>query len=449
MNTITIDCGASFIKGALFSDGVIQRKMQRSAPKVHSDADIFSAVQIGELLPIVREMVLELGKEEEEVCLCVSNEMHGFLLAYEDGMPLTDYISWQKEFGALEIKGTSAMQILNKPELSQEVLYTGMPLRKGLPSCNLLYLYMKESIPWQNGKKIVFYTLGDYIIRYLSGKEPMCHPTNAAATGLYDIVGKKWNTQLLQIVIENKVRFLTVGEEVTDFILENMRVYAYPAVGDQKAALLGSGLDKEDALSFILGTGAQVSKLRAKPNCRKGYQIRPYFQEKYLKTVPHIPSGRALNVYFRFVKDLLEKFQVEFSDKDIWDMFTEQISLEIDSDLTCDLSFFDNAVTGSEKGSIENIGEFDLTIKNIMTAVVNTMVKNFVVCAERIEGKAEDIKHIIFSGGIARKFEVLREQIIRYYPYAEKVDIAENETLIGLYQYGKMLSERNRHEKEC
>ena len=154
-------------------------------------------------------------------------------------------------------------------------------------------------------------------------------------------------------------------------------------------------------------------------------------------------------MYFRFVKDLLEKFQVEFSDKDIWDMFTEQISLEIDSDLTCDLSFFDNAVTGSEKGSIENIGEFDLTIKNIMTAVVNTMVKNFVVCAERIEGKAEDIKHIIFSGGIARKFEVLREQIIRYYPYAEKVDIAENETLIGLYQYGKMLSERNRHEKEC
>ena len=75
MNTITIDCGASFIKGALFSDGVIQKKMQRSAPKVHSDADIFSAVQIGELLPIVREMVLELGKEEEEVCLCVSNEM--------------------------------------------------------------------------------------------------------------------------------------------------------------------------------------------------------------------------------------------------------------------------------------------------------------------------------------------------------------------------------------
>ena len=62
MNTITIDCGASFIKGALFSDGVIQKKMQRSAPKVHSDADIFSAVQIGELLPIVREMVLELGR---------------------------------------------------------------------------------------------------------------------------------------------------------------------------------------------------------------------------------------------------------------------------------------------------------------------------------------------------------------------------------------------------
>lgn len=448
MNTITIDCGASFIKGAFFSDGVIQKKMQFHAPKVHSEKDIHSAVQIKELLPMVRKMFLDLGKDEEEVCLCISNEMHGFLLAYEDGTPLTDYISWQKEFGALEIKGRSAIQILSKSELSQEVLRTGMSLRNGLPSCNLLYLYMNENVPRKDGQKIVFYTLGDYILRYLSGKEPMCHPTNAAATGLYDIVRKEWNTKLFQVVHENRVRFLAVGEEAIDFTLENIRIHAYPAVGDQQAALLGSGLYKEDTLSFNLGTGAQVSKLTVTPDCCKEYQIRPYFQGKYLKTVPHIPSGRALNVYFRFVKDLLEKFQVEISDEDIWNVLAEQISTEVDSDLTCDLSFFDNAVTRSNKGAIENIGEFDLTIENLMSSVMDVMVENFILCAGRIV-EDENITHIIFSGGIARKFEILREQIIKHYPYADKVDIAKDETLIGLYRYGKMLSERNCNEKEC
>lgn len=449
MNTITIDCGASFIKGAFFSDGVIQKKIQRHAPKVHIDTDIYSPVLIKGLLTMVREMILELGKDEKEVCLCISNEMHGFLLADENGVPLTDYISWQKEFGALEINGISAVQILKQPELSREMLYTGMPLRNGLPSCNLLYLHMKGSIHGQNGQKTMFYTLGDYILRALSGNDPMCHPTNAAATGLYDIVNEKWNAKLLQVVNENRVSFLMVGEEAIDFTLENIRVHAYPAIGDQQAALLGSGLEEENTLSFNLGTGAQVSKLTEKPDYCREYQIRPYFQEKYLKTVPHIPSGRALNVYFRFVKDLLEKFQVKFSDEDIWSMFLEQTALGNESSLICDLSFFDNAVTGIGKGAIKNIGEFDLNIRNLMTSVMNTMVQNFIVCAKRIEEREESVKHIIFSGGIARRFEILRRQIMTHYPYADKVDIAENETLVGLYRYGRMLSERNYHGEKC
>ena len=65
MNTITIDCGASFIKGAFFSDGVIQKKIQRHAPKVHIDTDIYSPVLIKGLLTMVREMILELGKDEK------------------------------------------------------------------------------------------------------------------------------------------------------------------------------------------------------------------------------------------------------------------------------------------------------------------------------------------------------------------------------------------------
>lgn len=441
MNIITIDCGASFIKGALISDGIIQNKIQKQAPDVRRSYEVFKPVQIEQILPLVKEMILELADGEEEINLCLSNEMHGFLLAYEDGTPLTDYISWQKEFGALKVEGTTAMQILGASDLAEEIMNTGMPLRKGLPSCNLLYLYKKNDFLRDHRQRIVFYTLGDYILRYLSGKNPMCHPTNAAATGLYDLADREWNRKLLQITNSNEVSFLAVGEEALDFEFESIRIHAFPAIGDQQAALLGSGLKKEGILSFNLGTGAQVSVLTEKLEYDRAYQIRPYFYGKYLKTVPHIPSGRALNVYFRFVKDLLTKFQTEISDEDIWDTLLKRINVHSKTELTCDLSFFDNAVTTWNKGAIGNIGEYEFTIENLLTAVIDTMARNFVSCAKRIEEKPENIEHIIFSGGIARRFEVLRKEIVKNYTFMQKIDIAEDETLIGLYKYGVMLQE--------
>lgn len=87
MKTITIDCGASFLKGALIQNRKIEKRMQLKSPKVHGDEDIKDPVQVQALVPLVLQMVQELAGTETEVRLCISNEMHGFLLAYEDGKP--------------------------------------------------------------------------------------------------------------------------------------------------------------------------------------------------------------------------------------------------------------------------------------------------------------------------------------------------------------------------
>lgn len=353
MNTITIDCGASFIKGALICNGVIKRKLQEPAPECPRELDIFSAAWVSSLIPLVRRMILHLGSGEKTCYLCISNEMHGFLLAYENGTPLTDYISWQKEYGMREVNGTAALHILNDAGFEKEIRHTGMGLRKGLPSCNLLYLNLCGVLEKYGGRRrIFFYTLGDYILRSLSGQNPMCHPTNAAATGLYDITTEAWNDRLLHTVCSHKIEFLQIGPCRLDFVLDDLLLHAYPAVGDQQAALLGSGLCSEDTLSFNLGTGAQVSRLTNEQHFSKDYQLRPYFLGKYIKTVPHIPSGRALNVYFRFVKDLLHKFHAHNTDEEIWEILAGQTVQENSSGLVCDLSFFENAVTGSTAGSI-------------------------------------------------------------------------------------------------
>lgn len=93
MNIIAIDCGASYIKGALITDGVILRQERAASPAVPDNGEILSPVWIRKLFPIVRELLMRLADGQDEVRLCISNEMHGFLLAYDDGTPFTDYIS--------------------------------------------------------------------------------------------------------------------------------------------------------------------------------------------------------------------------------------------------------------------------------------------------------------------------------------------------------------------
>ena len=95
MRIIAIDCGASFVKGALFEpDGTLKREITREAPAVHQAEAVCCTEQIEQILPLVREMLVDLGRGETRVQLCLANEMHGFLLADAAGWPVTDYLSW-------------------------------------------------------------------------------------------------------------------------------------------------------------------------------------------------------------------------------------------------------------------------------------------------------------------------------------------------------------------
>lgn len=432
MNTIAIDCGASFLKGALFEDGFIIKRAQRQSPVVHGDEGLLEPVQINHLLPMVKDLILDLASDIDDFKLCISNEMHGFILANPDGSPYTDYISWQKEYGNEMVDGKTSVKILSKEELVDDILKSGMPLRGGLPSSNMLYLKRMFLLP---ESPLFFYTLGDFIIREISGQEPVCHPTNAAATGLYDVLNNKWNEKLLEVVTPDSVTFPVVGSKTLEFELANHHVICMPALGDQQAALLGAGFDKEGDISFNLGTGAQVSRLTRNIELSNKYQTRPYFKGCYLKSIPHLPSGRALNVFFRFFKDVLNAFGYELSEEDIWSRMLDKEKKCEQSSLSVDLSFFQTPLTDHQVGSIENIGENELTVGKLMKAIINQMVTNFIHIANIIEPDKTKVNRIVFSGGVARRIDSLRKGIISYYGNSIPMIVSEDETLIGLSKY--------------
>lgn len=438
MNIITIDCGASFLKGALFEDDHLVRQTQHQAPAVNNN-DWRVPRQINYLIEAVQSMFRELAQGYSEVVLCISNEMHGFILLDEEDKPYTDYISWQKEFGNFPLEGKdgiTSLRMLEDEKYFQDIRNSGMPLRSGLPNVNLLYL--RYNIPWNEKKGMIrFFTLGDYIIFGLSGKIGYCHPSNAAATGLMNLDTGTWNEALVSLTAGPRIQFPEIGTEGMSFDFEGIHVYALPAIGDQQASLLGVGLKDINEVSFNLGTGAQVSCLVDELQYSSDYQIRPYFGDKFIKTVPHLPSGRALNVYFRFVKEVAVKFSPDVDDNIIWEWILDNAQKSEVSTMKCDLSFFDNPLTDRTKGSIENIGEYDFDMGNLFGTVLSQMVDNFMRAARIIMSEDCTPTKVLFSGGIARKISFIRKEILKNYQAGIEVNIGKDETLYGLAQYAQ------------
>ena len=99
MNTIAFDCGSSFIKAALFdAAGNALKIFRKQAPAVRPEKDLADTTHIESLVSLVSDMFTTLLNEaDDDICLCVCNEMHGFLLTDETGTLITDYISGQHD----------------------------------------------------------------------------------------------------------------------------------------------------------------------------------------------------------------------------------------------------------------------------------------------------------------------------------------------------------------
>lgn len=439
MNTIAIDLGASFVKGAVINDGQILYSKRVKAPKVHGDEPLTEPIQILSLKDTVQKLFDELllQNKEQEYCVSMSNEMHGFLLVDEQNNPATDYISWQKEYGKITIDelSLSGRDTFEKNEFAEDVMHSGIMPRGGLPTCNLWYLsHTKDIVEELKGRTLVFKTLGDYMLNAITGLNIKTHPTNAAATGFYDIKNGCWNKKLISEATGGgvlNILFPEVGEAAE----RKDGVIVKPAIGDHQAALLGAKIHNNSQLSFNLGTGAQVAKVVSEPEFSNEWQIQPYFDGKFIKRIPYLPSGRALNVLFRLFKSTFDTMGIEIEDEAIWDRFREIASKPKDvlsHPLRIDLSFFENMASKAESGSIKGIFEDNLTFENLIAEVFNQMSENFNTAAEKISDTK--IKEIIFTGGIADKFPVIRENILNHFDNPENKSITE-ETFLGLYYY--------------
>jgi len=434
---IGIDLGATFLKGAWMNPEkdtleFIHREsfpaFQEGLPEGHCEV---SADEISIAVSKLLKNLLLAASDRKCEGLFVCGQMHGFVLVRADGGSVGPFVSWQDSRSLAE--ATPGQSYFNEarqrlgPVLMAEL---GNEFRPGLPVSTLFAIAKNKQLP----KGLVPMALADFIVAKLTGGGPMTDATNAAAHGLMNVAKGAWHYDALTALGLEFLRLpeiVETGAKVGTCHFEGQQFPVFAAVGDQQAALLGAEL-LEGELSLNIATGSQVSSLsRDASPCR--CQLRPYFDGLYLRTMTHLPAGRALNRLVSLCGELAVAQGTPIEDP--WKVVMALAEVTNPGRLRANLAFFPSGV--GDEGSFTCITENELTVGHLFRAAFVSMALNYENAAGRVSPKGWS--KVVFSGGLVQKSKLLQREILMRLGESHRFASHQEDTLAGLL----LLSRRN------
>jgi xylulokinase len=369
---------------------------------------------------------LECAPEAEG--LVVSAQMHGLIFVDGEGRAVSRYISWQDQ-RALEPCNGSARTFYDRvvERVGGARLETGNELRPALPICVLARAAMRDELPAGAFPA----SLTDFVLAALAGAEPVTDVTNAAATGLLDLRNRAWHAGLVAELGLAALRWPEIVEPGTPIGIGSFggrRLRLFAGIGDQQASLLGAGLTDEE-LSLNVATGSQVSRVQDEL-VLGDVQTRPYPGRRWLRTVTHLPAGRALNALIR----LLTELAPGASEAETWSRIVAAVEETPETDASVNVCFFETAI--GNRGAIGNLHEDNLAVGHLFRAAFRTMADNYARAAARVWPDGS-YRRVLFSGGLATKLTPLRDEILARLIPAYRICDSGEDALEGLLVLSK------------
>ena len=415
MSKLLIDFGASRIKSVLLQNDIFVNNIDYLPPLPFSSNDTKYEVPITHIKNIFSSIVKDnINNNIDSIFIC--SEQHGFALMNDNNF-ITEYISWKDNRAVEKIDGLSTIDFL-KLKLPDFKKHTGMNIKPGIPSINLLHMMRLKSIP----KKIKIISLPEIF----GGSK--IHSTMLAGLGIWDIYKKEKYEDLFNLYSDMGYELIfnepTYDIENVDSIYNNIKLYT--AVGDNQCAILGSNLDNNQ-LIINMGTGSQIAKLDIL-DINTNMEQRPYFKNNSLSIITHIPSGRALNCFVGFIDECFKYVSSEIS---AWKLF-DNIKLEdiVNSSMIFNLKVFDSAYGFENGGSINFIKENNFNVNNYIASLLKSYIEQYFEIITEYSIKYTDI---LLAGGIPMKISLIKDYIKNIKKQNVIINRSkEDETLQGL-----------------
>jgi sugar (pentulose or hexulose) kinase len=426
-----IDIGTTFLKGAVLDldNRSVTHTRRRPLPEpVGGLAPTRYELDPEAILGLVRTLLAELLLAAPDASgLVMCSQMHCLILLDERGSPRSNIITW-KDQRALESSNRASgshFDDLSKIISGEEQRQLGGEMRVGVPITTLFALRERDEL----SANLYPSSLSDFIITTLCHVEPTTDPTLASAHGLFHIEKLDWHRELIDRLGFDDLRWpriLSSGEAVGVAEIQGQRLRCYTPIGDQQCALLGSELE-EGELSLNISTGSQTSLItRDLPH--GDFQVRPYLDGNWLRTIVSVPAGRSLGLLVNLATEIDRSSEDPHPDP--WEYIRHAVDRVEETDLEVDLSFF--ASLAGNRGKITNIQEGNLTVGHIFAAAFRAMADSYKRCANVLSPN-RDWKRVVFSGGIAQGFARLRHEILNKLGNPEhRLCTTEEDTLAGL-----------------
>ena len=430
MNYLGIDIGTSFLKGAVLDldSGALLHSEREPVPAPidgtpprHCEMDPDAVVAA-----VARLLDRLLAHDYRCEGLIACSQMHTFVLVGGDGKARSNYYSWRDQ-RALERHPSgegSYLDVLRHRLGPDTVVRLGNELRQGLPIATLFHLAELKALPTED---VTVASIGDYVLGRLTGKPVVSSATNGAAFGFMDMSSLRWDKKLPREIGCPQVKLPPLVDlSETPYVLQRsgQSLRCHAPVGDQQCAIVGASLLPGE-LSVNVSTGSQVGTLLDRLQLGD-YQTRPFFDDRFLNTVTHIPAGRAMAVLFDVLTEIPRELGVELPGA--WDRIGRLVEQVETTDLRVGLSFFGSIV--GDRGHIENAREENLNVGHIFHAAFQDMAENFEHFASKLS--AEGFERLVFSGGVAHKFPTLRRLVEQRFSLPSRLCSESEDTMSGL-----------------
>ncbi len=295
-------------------------------------AERFSASSRAELdLAVLRALIVDLlaqtvrgiGKRREEVrALGVTGQMHGVTLLAPDARPLGPAITWQDGRVEEGIPGQGVTYLQRFVALAggEEAFgRMGCTPAVGFMGPTLFWLQLNDQLPPAPARACF---IPDAAVAFLTGRLPPTDPTDAASSGLYDVVAGCWDKALVErvglptdILPPVEPSGWPAGELLPGVAEETglpLGTLVMGALGDNQASFLGSVRDPAKAVLLNVGTGAQISALIDDFHRLPGVDTRPFPHGRYLLVGAGLFGGRS----YALLRDFFGRVGEDFFQKD-------------------------------------------------------------------------------------------------------------------------------------
>ncbi len=432
--SLAVDLGTTSIAAVAVSpDGRIVASVQApntaslpDLPVHHAEQDPSQLRDIA--IDVLRELACDLPGTP--ACLGLTGQMHGLLLIDESRNPLSPLITWQDRRANQSCRPTEADP--NAPTTTWLTDYlaqcrdldlerTGCRLAPGYLAVTLSILNQTGAIP--TGACRASFP-ADWLAAELTDTPVVTDRSNAAASGVFDLVGDQWSQSLLAAggldetwlpdVVESGT---VIGTLVSKWAAKTGLPTGLPvcgAIGDNQAAVLGSLPSDETAIQINVGTGGQINWPISRFQRIPDMDTRYLPHDRFLVVGAGLAGGDAYAWVNRTVGNWLSTFGEAPSPDRIYDRLSD-LAADIPADadgLICTPSFRGTRRGPMDRGLFQGITFDNFTPGHVARAVLSGIAEGFAWFLENAgEAGPSGCQRIVGSGNGLRHNRLLIDSL--------------------------------------